>query len=136
MTKPTKINHIALGVTDMNEALKFWQDALGLELDRIEEIPAEQAKVAFIRLGESEIELVQPTSKDTGLARYLEKRGPGIHHICLEVENIQTMIDHLKTKGVELINESPRLSQDGKKYIFIHPKSTGGVLLELYELAK
>ncbi len=134
MTKPTKINHIALAVTNMDEALNFWQDALGLKLDRIEEIPSEQAKVAFLPLGDSEIELVQPTEEDTGLARFLEKRGPGIHHLCLEVDDVQALMNELLLKGIEMINDSPKIRKDGKKYAFIHPKSTGGVLLELYEL--
>jgi methylmalonyl-CoA/ethylmalonyl-CoA epimerase len=135
MTKPTKINHIALGVTDMQAALAFWQDALGLELERIEEVPAEKARVAFLPLGESEIELVEPTAEDTGLARYLEKRGPGIHHVCVQVEDIQAMMSHLAAKGVRLINPEPVRKTDGKQYAFIHPESTHGVLVELYQLS-
>lgn len=135
MTKPTKINHIALGVTDMQAALSFWQDALGLELERIEEVPAEKARVAFLPLGESEIELVEPTAEDTGLARYLEKRGPGIHHVCVQVEDIQAMMSHLVAKGVRLINPEPVRKADGKQYAFIHPESTHGVLVELYQLS-
>ena len=92
------------------------------------------ARVAFFHVGESEIELVQPTSNDTGLANYLEKKGPGIHHLCLEVDDIKAMIDQLISKGVEMINDSARTRDDGKKYAFIHPKSTHGVLVELYEL--
>ena len=134
MLSPTKINHIALGVTDMEEALHFWQEALGLQLDRVEDVPVEKARVAFFHVGESEIELVQPTSNDNGLANYLEKKGPGIHHLCLEVDGIKAMIDQLISKGVEMINDSARTRDDGKKYAFIHPKSTHGVLVELYEL--
>ena len=118
----------------MEAALAFWQDALGLELDRIEDVPAEKARVAFFPLGDSEIELVKPTAEDTGLARYLEKRGPGMHHICIQVEDIQAMIDQLSAKGVEMINETPVMKTDGKQYAFIHPKSTHGVLVELYQL--
>lgn len=134
--KPSKINHIALAVNDMDEALKFWRDALGLELDRVEEVPAEKAKVAFFPVGGTEIELVQPTADDTGLAQYLEKRGPGLHHICVEVEDIAAMMAHLSEKGVRIINEEARVRDDGVKYAFVHPKSTHGVLVELYEVVK
>jgi methylmalonyl-CoA/ethylmalonyl-CoA epimerase len=131
--KPSKINHIALAVTDIQDALGFWQEALGLELGGIEEVPQENSKVAFLPLGDSEIELVQPTTQDSGLARYLDKRGPGMHHICLEVEDIQGMMDRLAAKGVRLINESPQQRPDGTRYAFIHPESTHGVLVELYQ---
>lgn len=134
--KPSKINHIALAVNDMDEALKFWRDALGLEMERVEEVPAEKAKVAFFPVGGTEIELVQPTADDTGLAQYLEKRGPGLHHICVEVDDIEAMMTHLSEKGVRMINEEARVRDDGVKYAFVHPKSTHGVLVELYELAK
>ena len=85
-------------------------------------------------MGGGEIELVQPTTSDSGLHRFLEKRGPGMHHVCLEVDDIEGMLARLKAKGFELINESPRTSPNGKKYAFIHPKSSGGVMVELYEL--
>jgi methylmalonyl-CoA/ethylmalonyl-CoA epimerase len=134
--KPNKINHIALGVTDMQAALDFWQEALGLTLERMEEVPAEKARVAFFPIGDTEIELVQPTADDTGLAAYLEKRGPGMHHICVEVDDIEGMIAQLVGKGVQMINEEAKTRADGKKYAFIHPKSTHGVLVELYQLVK
>jgi methylmalonyl-CoA/ethylmalonyl-CoA epimerase len=134
MRKPIKINHIALAVNDMEAALAFWRDALGIELDRIEEVPSENARVAFLPVGATEIELVQPTESDTGLARYLEKNGPGMHHICVEVDDIEAMIAQLRGEGVELINETFRLRDDGIRYAFVHPKSTHGVLVELYEL--
>ena len=133
MPKIKRIDHIAILVDDLEAALSFWQDALGLELSEVEDIPSEQAQIAFLPTGESEIELVEPTTGDSGLARYLDKHGPGMHHICLEVENIEAMLVHLKGRGVELINESPRLGQDGRKYAFIHPKSAYGVMIELYE---
>ena len=133
MPKIKRIDHIAILVDDLEAALSFWQDALGLELREVEDIPSEQAQIAFLPTGESEIELVEPTTGDSGLARYLDKHGPGMHHICLEVENIEAMLVHLKGRGVELINESPRLGQDGRKYAFIHPKSAYGVMIELYE---
>ncbi len=132
--KPSKINHIALAVRDIDEALVFWRDALGLTLGGIQDVPQEHSKVAFLPLGDSEIELVQPTSDETGLARYLEKRGPGMHHICLQVEDIAGMMARLKEKGVRLINETPQSHGDGRQYAFIHPESTQGVLVELYQL--
>jgi methylmalonyl-CoA/ethylmalonyl-CoA epimerase len=90
--------------------------------------------VAFLPLPGSEVELVQPTTDDSGIAKYLAKRGPGMHHLCLEVDDIEGMMSQLKSKGVRLINEEPRSAADGKKYAFIHPESTSGVLVELYEV--
>jgi methylmalonyl-CoA/ethylmalonyl-CoA epimerase len=129
-----KLNHIAILVEDIEDALPFWRDALGLELTRIDEVEAESARVAFLPAGESKIELVQPTDPDTGLGRYLQKRGGGMHHICLEVPDIQAVMARLADHGVELINKSPRQRDTGALYAFIHPKSTGGVLVELYQL--
>ena len=97
-------------------------------------MPAESSQVAFLPVGDSEIELVLPTTQDSGIAKYLAKRGPGMHHLCLEVDNIEDMLAHLKGKGVRLINTEPRLAADGKKYAFIHPESTSGVLVELYQI--
>ena len=134
MTKVKRIDHIAIVVEDMEKTLAFWRDALGMELTHVRDVPAEQSQVAFLPAGESEIELVLPTTGDTGLAKYLEKRGPGMHHVCLEVDDIAGMLAQLKEKGVQLINEEPRTGADGKKYAFIHPKSANGVMVELYEL--
>lgn len=136
MAKITKINHIAILVNDLESPLNFWRDALGLELTQVEEVPGEQARIAFLPTGDSEIELVQPTTDDSGLARYLEKRGPGMHHICLEVDDIDGMLAQLKEKGIQLINEEAKVGSDGRRYAFIHPKSASGVMVELYELAK
>lgn len=129
-----KINHIAILVDDLDASLHFWQDALGLALTHTEEVPGEQAAIAFLPTGDSEIELVRPTTDDSGLARYLEKRGPGMHHICLEVDDIAGMLAQLKAKGIQLINEEPKIGADGRKYAFVHPKSAYGVMVELYEL--
>jgi methylmalonyl-CoA/ethylmalonyl-CoA epimerase len=133
MPKVTRIDHIAILVNDLDATLGFWRDALGLELAGLQDVPAELAQIAFLPAGNSELELVQPTSTDSGLARYLDKRGPGMHHICLEVEDIEGMLAQLKSKGVELINETPRLGHGGRKYAFIHPRSAFGVMVELYE---
>ncbi len=129
-----RIHHIALVVDDIEEALNFWEDALGLKVTHRAEVPEQQAQVAFLPVGEGEVELVRPTTDTSGIAKYLAKRGPGIHHICVEVDNIAEMLSLLKAKGVRLIDETPRIGADGKKYAFIHPESTKGVLVELYEL--
>jgi methylmalonyl-CoA/ethylmalonyl-CoA epimerase len=129
-----KINHIAILVEDIEDTLAFWRDALGLRLAGTHEVEAESARVAFLSVGESKIELVQPTDANSGLGRYLQKRGGGMHHICLEVPDIEAAITRLKGYGVELINETPRQRDTGALYAFIHPKSTGGVLVELYQL--
>jgi methylmalonyl-CoA/ethylmalonyl-CoA epimerase len=134
MPKIKKIDHVALVVQEIDEALKFWQDALGIPLDHQEDLPREQSTIAFLPIGNSEIELVQPTSNDSGVAKYLEKRGPGMHHICLEVDDIEAMLAQLKAKDIRLIHEESIVAKSGKKYAFIHPKSAFGVLVELYEL--
>jgi methylmalonyl-CoA/ethylmalonyl-CoA epimerase len=133
MTKVKAINHIAVVVDDMEKSLSFWRDALGIELNELRDVPAEKSQVAFLPLTGSEIELVKPTPDDSGIAKYLAKRGPGMHHICLEVDDIHAMLAQLKSKGIRLINEEPRTTADGKKYAFVHPESTNGVLVELYQ---
>lgn len=128
------INHVAVVVDDMEKSLTFWRDALGIDLHELRDVPAEKSQVAFLPLAGAEVELVMPTSDDSGIAKYLAKRGPGMHHICLEVDDIVGMLEQLRSKNIRLINEEPRTTADGKKYIFIHPESTGGVLVELYQV--
>jgi methylmalonyl-CoA/ethylmalonyl-CoA epimerase len=130
-----KINHIGVVVADIGEALKFWRDAMGIELSHIEEVPSQKSQVAFLPVGDSEVELVKPTSDDSGTAKFLQERGGGIHHLCFEVTDITAKLVDLKSKGVRLINEEP-IVLPGRKMAFIHPKSTGGVLVELYEITK
>ena len=134
MPKVKKINHVAVVIDDMEKALSFWRDALGMELHELRDVPAEKSRVAFLPLLGSEVELVQPTTDDSGIAKYLAKRGAGMHHICLEVDDIDGMMAQLKSKNVRLINEEPRIAADGKKYAFVHPESTCGVLVELYQI--
>ena len=129
-----RIDHIAIVVDDIPTALTFWQDALGLDLSHVEDVPDQESVVAFLPTGQSEIELVKPTTGTSGVAKFLQKRGAGMHHICLEVDDLAAMIAQLKGKGIQLINESPIHGTGGKKIAFIHPKSTAGVLVELYEL--
>ena len=133
--KPIKINHVAIVVQDIDAALNFWEQTFGLQLDHVEDVPSQKSKVAFLPLGESEIELVQPTTSDSGLANFLEKRGEGMHHICIEVSDIDATLAELKSKGVRLINEVPE-ELPGRKMAFIHPKAANGVLVELYQLTE
>ena len=128
------INHVAVVVDDMEKSLAFWRDALGIALHELRDVPAEKSQVAFLPLAGAEVELVMPTSDDSGIAKYLAKRGPGMHHLCLEVDDIEGMMSVLRGKNIRLINEQPRIAADGKKYAFVHPESTGGVLVELYQL--
>lgn len=135
MPEPIKVNHIAVVVDDMDTALNFWRDAFGLPLGHTEDNVEEAVRIAFLPIGESEIELIEPTTNDSGVAKYLQKKGAGLHHICIEVDDIAASMMHLKTNGVELINETPRERPNGTLYAFVHPKSTAGVLLELYQLS-
>ena len=129
-----RIDHIAIVVDDLDGALTFWRDTLGLELAQVEAVPEQQSTVAFLPAGESEVELVRPTTTTSGVARFLSKRGPGIHHICFEVDDIAATLADLKARGVRLIDEIPQIGAGGKQIAFIHPESAYGVLIELYEL--
>ncbi len=133
MPSITRINHVAVVVDDLEKSLSFWRDALGIDLHELRDVPAEHSQVAFLPLAGSEVELVKPTTGDSGIAKYLAKRGPGMHHICLEVDDLGGMLVQLKAKNIRLINEEARVAADGRKYAFVHPEATGGVLVELYE---
>jgi methylmalonyl-CoA/ethylmalonyl-CoA epimerase len=134
MPRITGVNHVAVVVDDMEKSLAFWRDALGLELHEIRDVPAEKSQVAFLPLPGAEVELVLPVTDDSGIAKYLAKRGPGMHHLCLEVDDIESMLAQLKAKQVRLIHETPQPASGGKKYAFIHPEAAGGVLVELYQI--
>ncbi len=129
-----KISHIAVIVPDLDEAMKFWVEALGLELSHVEHVEDQAVDVGFLPVGESDIELLKPFTEDSGVAKFLQKKGPGIHHICFEVDDINATLARLKQKGIQLINEEPTIGSGGKKIAFVHPKGTGGVLIELYQL--
>jgi methylmalonyl-CoA/ethylmalonyl-CoA epimerase len=129
-----RINHIAIVVENLDSALSFWRDALGLPLNKTEDNAAEEVAIAFLPVGESEIELLQPTNPESGIGKYLAKKGQGMHHVCVEVADIEAAITRLRDHGVELINETPRQRDDGTRYAFVHPKSALGVLVELYQL--
>lgn len=129
-----RIDHIGIVVADIEEALRVYSKALGLVVAEIQERPDLGATIAFVPIGEGEIELVQPVSSDSDAAKFLEKRGEGIHHICLEVDDIEESLADLRGKGLELIDEVPRIGPKGERFAFIHPKSAHGVLIELYQL--
>jgi methylmalonyl-CoA/ethylmalonyl-CoA epimerase len=127
-----KVDHIGIVVRDIAAALKVYQDALGLPLRETKELADQEVIVAFLPIGESNIELVQPTSDDSGVARYLDKRGEGIHHICIEVEDIEAALARLEEHNVQLIDQTPRQGAHGR-VAFVHPKGAHGVLVELIE---
>jgi methylmalonyl-CoA/ethylmalonyl-CoA epimerase len=126
-----KINHLGIATKSINEALKFWQDSLGLENIHTEEVAEQKVRVAMLPIGESCVELLEPTSDDSPISKFLEKRGGGIHHIAIEVEDIEASLAKLKAKGARLIDETPRIGAEGCLIAFVHPATTGGVLLEL-----
>jgi methylmalonyl-CoA/ethylmalonyl-CoA epimerase len=130
MARITKINHVGVVVPDVNGAVTFWRDALGLNLHHIEEVPAQQSMVAFFPVGDSEIELVKPMTEGSGVARFLAEKGPGMHHLSFEVDDLDGMLIELKQKGIRLVNELPVILP-GRKVAFIHPKASNGVLVEL-----
>ena len=126
-----QIDHIGIAVGDLGEALKFYRDALGLEVEAPEEVASQRVRAHFIPTGESAIELLEATSDDSPIAKYVAKRGPGIHHLTLRVEDIRAVLARLKEKGVRLIDEAPRPGAHGSLVAFIHAASTHGVLVEL-----
>ena len=127
-----KLNHLAIVIDDLDAALRFWRDGLGLTGGAVQSVPSEAVDIAFLELGAAHIELIKPTTSDSGVAKYLAKRGPGLHHLCLEVPDLDAKLAQLRAAGYELINDEPR-ERDGQRYAFVHPNSAGGVLLELYE---
>ena len=131
-----KIEHVGVAVKDITQAMRLFRDVLGLPLTKSYESEATQAKLAFFRLGDSAIELLQPTDPTSVLGKFLERKGEGIHHICLGVEKIGEALDFFASRGVELIDKKPRKSQDQRLIAFLNPKSTNGVLIELEEMGQ
>ena len=131
---PIRLNHVAVATTDFDAALRFWRDVIGLSMIETEINMEEAVQVGFLDTGNSLIEILAPTNEESGVAKFLESRGAGLHHLCLEVDDLDATLEHLAAHQVELINESPRTRYDGVRYAFAHPKSTGGVLIEFYEL--
>jgi methylmalonyl-CoA/ethylmalonyl-CoA epimerase len=128
-----KINHLGIATKGIDEALKFWENALGLENVHTETVEDQKVRVAMLPLGESRIELLEPTSEDSPISKFLEKRGGGIHHIAVEVEDIEAALAKLKREGARLIDETPRIGAEGCLVAFVHPSSANGVLLELVQ---
>jgi methylmalonyl-CoA epimerase len=128
-----KINHLGIATKGIDEALKFWADALGLESVHTEVVEDQKVRVAMLPIGESRIELLEPTSDDSPISKFLEKRGGGIHHIAIEVDDIEASLAQLKAKGMRLIDETARIGAEGCLVAFVHPSSTNGVLLELVQ---
>jgi len=131
-----KINHIAIAVNNLEETAKFYQNVLGLTLSGVEVVTAQKTKVGFFKIGESNIELVQPAEPDSPLVKFLETKGPGIHHICLEVDDVEAEVKAFLEKGATMVDQKPRPGAHHTKVAFVHPKSSSGVLIELCELPK
>ncbi|HEV7699403.1 MAG TPA: methylmalonyl-CoA epimerase [Pyrinomonadaceae bacterium] len=128
-----KINHLGIATNGIDAALAFWQDALGLDHVHTETVEDQKVRVAMLPIGEGRIELLEPTSDDSPISKFLEKRGAGIHHIAVEVDDIEAAIQRLKDKGMRLIDESPRVGAEGCLVAFVHPSAANGVLLELVQ---
>jgi methylmalonyl-CoA/ethylmalonyl-CoA epimerase len=131
-----RINHVAFIVDDIDAALRFWQDSLGLNVSHVESVPEQDVVVAFLPIGETDIEIIKPTNDESGVARFLRKHGPGMHHICFEVDDITSYLERLKAQGIQPLNDQSVIGAGGKSIAFIHPKYTHGVLVELCELPK
>jgi len=132
---PKRIDHVAIIVRDIEQALLFYRNTLGIMPSEIKEVPTEQVRIAFLPIGGpggSEIELIEPTTPDSSLAKFLEKRGEGLHHICLEVEDIDAALAEMQEKGIPVLDKQPRIAAEGRA-IFIHPKAANGALVELVE---
>ncbi len=127
-----KVHHVALIVASIDEALTLWRDTLGFELETVMDIPTDRVRIAFLRVGESKIELVEPTDDTTGVARFLASKGEGFHHVCFEVPNLAETLLNLEIGGLELIDAAPRRGAEGP-VAFIHPRACHGVLVELIE---
>ena len=128
-----KVDHIGIATPEIEQALAVWRDALGLTVDSTDEVTEQGVRVALLTIGETHIELLEPLSEDSPVGKFLQKRGPGIHHIALRVTNIREALSDLKAKGTRLIDENPRIGANGCLVAFIHPSATNGVLLELVE---
>lgn len=128
---PKQIDHIGIAVRSLDDAIPLYRDVLGLELLGSERVESEQVRVAFMKIGETKIELLEPLSPESPIARHIEKRGEGIHHIALQVEGIQEELDRLADAGFRLLNKQPKPGAHGAQVAFIHPRSTRGVLYEL-----
>ena len=128
-----KLDHIGIAVNDLEESVKFYEDILGLKLQGIETVEEQKVKVAFLPLGDTELELLEATSSDSPIAKFIESKGQGVQHLAFRVDNIEKVLGEMKEKGIRLIDEKPRYGAGGARIAFLHPKSTNGVLVELCE---
>jgi methylmalonyl-CoA epimerase len=126
-----RLDHIGIAVKDLDAALAFYRDALGLDIEETEDVASQRVRAHFIPVGEPALELLEATSSESAIAKYVEKRGPGIHHITLRIPDIHATLATLKTKGVRLIDETPRAGAEGALIAFVHPSAAHGVLVEL-----
>lgn len=131
--KTTVVDHIGVAVKSIDEALKFWEGTLGIKCHGVEEVADQKVKTAFLPLHDTEVELLEGTAPDSPVAKFIENKGEGIHHLAIRVENLEEALAELKAKEVRLIDEKPRIGAGGARIAFIHPKATGGILLELCE---
>ncbi len=131
-----KIDHIGIATGGIAEVANFYREALGLKIEEIEEVAEQRVRVAMLPIGESRIELLEPTTDDSPISKFLAKRGPGVHHVAIQVENIRESLRKMKDEGARLIDEEPRTGAGGCLVAFVHPSSTGGVLVELVEHQK
>ncbi len=131
MNSPT-LDHIGIAVTSLAEALPFYE-ALGLAVTGTDEVPEQGVKVAFLPVGDGQLELLEPTGPDSPIAKHIERRGPGLHHVCLRVDDIEVAMATLKAQGFRLLSDEPQPGAHGCRICFVHPRSSGGVLLELSE---
>ena len=129
--KILKIDHLGIAVSSIDDKKSFWTEALGLRFEGTETIEQQKVTTAFLPVGESEVELLESTAPDGPVAKYIEKRGEGIQHVAFRVENIEQALEELKEKGIQLIDQKPRIGAGGAKIAFLHPKATSGVLVEL-----
>jgi len=127
------VDHIGIAVKSIEESLKFWEESLGIHCHGVEEVAEQKVKTAFLPIEDTEIELLEGTSEDSPVSKFIEKKGEGIHHMAIRVDDLEKALAELKEKGVRLIDETPRIGAGGAKIAFVHPKASGGVLLELCE---
>jgi methylmalonyl-CoA/ethylmalonyl-CoA epimerase len=125
------LDHIGIAVRDLETTLAFYRDALGLDIEASEDVPSQQVRAHFLQVGEPRLELLEATAPESPIAKYVEKRGPGLHHITLRVDDIHAALERLKAKGVRLVDNEPRPGAEGALIAFVHPAATGGVLVEL-----
>lgn len=129
----SKVDHIGIAVSSLEESVKFYQEVLGLELHGTEVVEEQKVKVAFLPVGDTEVELLEATAPDSPIAKFIEAKGQGVQHIAFRVDDIEAALEEMKAKGVRLIDEKPRYGAGGARIAFLHPKSTNGVLIELCE---